>query len=138
MAEASNAPALVAIPFPPLNFNQQVQLWPAITATQQTICNALLSTSEKMRGAKKTGKKPLAASSRSTIMPGIFPTLRITFVAPMLPLPTLRMSIPRAFAHKKPVGIDPRKYEATAHPMKIAAVISQECGIGEIWFVPRD
>jgi hypothetical protein len=35
------------------------------------------------------------------------------------------MSSPRAFAHKKPVGIDPRRYEATAHPMKIIAVISQ-------------
>ena len=56
-------------------------------------------------------------------MPGPFPRVRITFVAPMLPLPTTRMSIPRAFAQRKPVGIEPRRYEAAAQPIQITAVM---------------
>jgi len=121
---ASNAPPLVAIPFPPLKLSQQVQLWPAITNKQQTICSALRLRFGKIWGAKKTGTKPFAASISSTAMPGPLPSARITFVAPMLPLPTVRMSMPRALPHRKPVGIEPRRYERIPHPTKIAAVMS--------------
>ena len=34
----------------------------------------------------------------------------MAFVAPMLPLPTLRMSMPFAFATRNPVGIEPSRY----------------------------
>ena len=37
---AAKAPALVATPLPPLNFSQHVQLCPAMTAIQHTICRA--------------------------------------------------------------------------------------------------
>ena len=35
--------------------------------------------------------------------------MRNTLVAPMLPLPTVRISTPRAFATRKPVGIEPKQ-----------------------------
>ncbi len=38
----------------------------------------------------------------------------MAFVAPMFPLPTVRMSMPFARAARKPVGIEPSKYAATA------------------------
>jgi hypothetical protein len=38
----------------------------------------------------------------------------MAFVAPMLPLPTARMSMPFAFAARKPVGIEPSRYAASA------------------------
>src|ERR1700722_15927129 len=108
---ASMAPELVATPLPPLNFNQHVQLWPAITKIQQVICNVVGSTlgNWNKRGAMYTGRKPFAASINNTARPGPFPSARITLVAPILPLPTLRISIPRALAQRKPVGMEPRK-----------------------------
>src|ERR1700722_15559685 len=71
---ASMAPELVATPLPPLNFNQHVQLWPAITKRQQVICNATGLTSGNSRGAMYTGRKPFAASSNSTARPGPLPS----------------------------------------------------------------
>src|ERR1022692_906624 len=67
---ASKAPALVATPLPPLNFNQHVQLWPAITEIQQMICSVVWSTLGNRRGATYTGRNPFAASSNSTARPG--------------------------------------------------------------------
>src|SRR5438093_398712 len=80
---ANSAPALVAMPLPPLNFNQQVQLCPAITKTQHTICR--LWSPPNIRGATNTGTNPLSASTTNTAMPGPLPSARITLVAPMLP-----------------------------------------------------
>src|ERR1700722_11891047 len=68
--KASMAPELVATPLPPLNFNQHVQLWPAITKMQQMICNVVRSTLGNRRGAIYTGRKPFAASINNTAKPG--------------------------------------------------------------------
>src|SRR5208283_3321690 len=90
---------------------------------QQRICNVVWSTAGNILGAKNTGANPLAASISNTMMPGHLPSVRITFVAPILPLPTVRMSIPRALAQRNPVGIDPNKYETTAQPTQMAVVM---------------
>ena len=44
-----------------------------------------------------------------TKMPAGLPRIRNTLVAPMLPLPTVRMSMPARFATRKPVGIEPSR-----------------------------
>ena len=45
--------------------------------------------------ATRTGSAPFAKSSRNTRMPKRRPKIRPTLVAPMLPLPWLKMSTPR-------------------------------------------
>ena len=57
----------------------------------------------------KTGRNPLSASPISTAIAKPRPSARATLVAPMLPLPTLRRSTPRARATMSPVGIDPTR-----------------------------
>ena len=62
----------------------------------------------------RTATQPFNASTRRTRIPAGFPRTRSAFVAPMFPLPTLRISMPFTRATRKPVGIEPNKYEATA------------------------
>src|SRR5947209_3611037 len=63
--------------------------------------------------ARSTPQEPLAASSASTASPCFQPSVRRTFVAPMLPLPCWRMSrIPAERATSRPLGIDPTRYAA--------------------------
>ena len=45
--------------------------------------------------ATKAGTNPLSVSRTTTAIPRPGPKVRHTFVAPMLPLPTVRMSTPR-------------------------------------------
>ena len=65
-------------------------------------------------GSKAQAAYPLNASSNSTPIPIGLPSTRMALVAPMLPLPTLRMSMPLAFATRKPNGIEPSKYAPSA------------------------
>ena len=56
-----------------------------------------------------TASQPFNASASSTAMPAGLPRMRSTLVAPILPLPTVRMSMPRALATRKPVGMEPSR-----------------------------
>ncbi len=48
-------------------------------------------------------------------MPAALPAARITFVAPILPLPTFLGSAPLQFARSRPTGTEPSRYEPITH-----------------------
>ena len=56
-----------------------------------------------------TASHPFAASQKKVISPHFLPSTRQTFVAPMLPLPCCRMSMPRDLETMSPNGIEPRR-----------------------------
>src|SRR5215475_12700200 len=66
---------------------------------------------------KATAAQPFKASANKTKMPAALPKERNTLVAPMLPLPTVRISRARALATRKPVGMEPSKYPKIAVAM---------------------
>ena len=69
----------------------------------------------KIIGAiKEQAANPFSASISNTKIPAGLPSARMALVAPMLPLPTARMSMPFALAIRKPVGIEPIRYAASA------------------------
>src|SRR5512133_3289958 len=53
--------------------------------------------------------KPFSASRSRHGIPKFFPRTRNTLVAPMLPEPCWRMSIPRDLAMSRPKGMEPRR-----------------------------
>ena len=69
--------------------------------------HAIASADRPRRRPSHTGTNPFAASSASTAIAQPLPIARATLVAPMLPLPTWRRSIPFARASNSPNGIDP-------------------------------
>ena len=102
-----NIPAAVATPLPPLNLSQMGKQWPARAASAAIIIQ--VAESCESRAARSTAAEPFATSRISVRIPASGPTTRATFVAPMLPLPPLRTSVPpNNFARISPKGIAPR------------------------------
>ena len=50
--------------------------------------------------SRKSARKPFAKSQKNAAKPQLRPSTRPTLVAPMLPLPCWRTSMPRALAHE--------------------------------------
>ncbi len=97
-ARPSNTPSVVAIPLPPLKLRKIVQLWPQIQLKPKIIRTAS-SESKVILGPrrfprKNTTRKPFNISRNRTAMPGALPRTRRALVAPTLPEPDLRISIP--------------------------------------------
>src|SRR5581483_2033266 len=89
---------------------------PAAAAHARSSC---ASTPAARASAKPTytGPTPFAMSSRMTSTPAFAPDVRITFVAPVAPLPYSRMSMPRV---RRPM-ISPNCTEPTRYPMTALA-----------------
>ena len=103
-------PADVATPLPPLKLRKIVHMCPAMAQTATAIRTPALSL-KKWR-ATSTGAMPLAKSSANASLPSAAPQVRVTFVAPGLPEPCWRRSIPlQILAMIQLNGIDPIKYE---------------------------
>jgi len=101
---ASATPSEVATPLPPRPRRNSVNMCPTIAAPPAA---AITFAGKPKRRPSHTGTKPLAASAASTATAQPLPIARATFVAPMLPLPTWRRSIPLARARSIPKGIEP-------------------------------
>jgi hypothetical protein len=104
---AHKEPMPVALPFPPLNLRKIDQLWPIKT-------ESATATSSDGDGfiifAKITAKIPFPTSSTRTTMAGHTPTVRITLVIPVLPLPYCRTSMRRtSLVMRRPDGTDPMR-----------------------------
>ena len=91
-------PKVVAMPLPPLNLKNKVQLCPHMQLNPSKIGRIVLSAKlilEPRKSPKKiTGIKPFKISKIKTLIPTGFPNTRQAFVAPTLPEPNLRISIP--------------------------------------------
>ena len=89
-AAPKNTPPPVATVLPPFSKRRKSgRQWPSIAAPPaRTPALADESDPDECR------QEALAKSSNTSGMPRLFPYVRQTFVAPMLPLPTLRMSSP--------------------------------------------
>src|SRR5690348_1768288 len=102
-------PSAVATPLPPRNFIQHENMCPATAPSAAAIIHLAFPCIQL--AAIHTAEYPFPASSSSVITPAVFPATRLTFVAPMFPLPDSRTSAPRdIFTIRYPNGIDPRKY----------------------------
>src|ERR1700690_3680788 len=86
---APKTPAAVATPLPPRNPSQIGKQWP-IRAHKPAIIIHVELWSER-RAGRRTANEPFAASSNSVRIPASGPATRATLVAPMLPLPSLRI-----------------------------------------------
>src|ERR1043166_2889362 len=114
---ARRKPAEVAIPLPPLKWSQHVKLCPRIAPRPAQIRNhsragpsvSMPNHVETNVASNTTAIQPFKTSTTSTRKPAALPNDLETLVAPIFPLPTLRISIPRALARRKPEGTDPRK-----------------------------
>ncbi len=85
-------PIEVATPLPPLNFKNIGQLCPH---TLNMAANIYIELAEARKTlASNKGKKPFKKSRIKTKMPHFFPTTLTTLVAPILPEPNFRMSMP--------------------------------------------
>jgi hypothetical protein len=83
----------VATIFPPLAKPRKIGLQcPSIAAAPASAPARWPTT----RVAASAGAKPFATFRSATVKPSFGPYTRQTFVAPTLPLPSLRMSTPRA------------------------------------------
>src|SRR5271165_5546044 len=77
------------------------------------------------RAAASTAVEPLAASRTSVKIPANGPATRETLVAPILPLPALRTSLPpKVCATSKPKGMEPSRYATTGMPKWISCARS--------------
>ncbi|OPY79121.1 MAG: hypothetical protein A4E64_00516 [Syntrophorhabdus sp. PtaU1.Bin058] len=59
--------------------------------------------------AINVGRKPFTISPKSVATPSAFPAALITFVAPILPLPVFRGSLPLSLASITPIGMEPTR-----------------------------
>ncbi len=96
--KAINTPKIAAMPFPPLNPKNIVQLCPD-TQLKPKIMRSISEDKKLTFDLKKSPKKntaanPLKTSINNTVIPALFPKTRKAFVAPTLPEPNLRISIP--------------------------------------------
>jgi len=135
-ARARNAPRAVATPFPPRNLSQRGNMCPRIAnvaataARTSTIggsgvhaCSGKLGALESIQSmtsgrlisiAAATAANPFKASSSRVAIPNAG-DVRATLVAPMLPLPVARTSVPRKNRTSRyPKGIDPSRYPSSA------------------------
>ena len=88
IAKPNKTPNVAATPLPPLNPKNMLQLCPHIQAKPKTIRN--ISWSVK----KTTAAKPLKTSKANTVIPAGLPNILKALVAPTLPEPNLRISMP--------------------------------------------
>ncbi len=91
-------PRVVAMPLPPLNPKKTVQLWPQMQAIPRMM-RMMPRGRDVTLGARKfpkntIGKKPLRTSMINTVIPTGLPRTRMALVAPTLPEPNLRISMP--------------------------------------------
>jgi len=104
-ASPNSTPKEVAIPLPPLNCKNGVQLWPQIEHKPNRIlrfCSSKNFVLVKKKPAKNTTLiKPFNISRIKTAIPSFLPRTRIALVAPTLPEPTLRISIPLSNLQKR-------------------------------------
>ena len=100
-----NTPAAVATPLPPRKRANNENTCPRIA---QAPARASPHGPRPSATPRRTAREPFATSARSVRTPKRTPTVRATFVAPMLPLPRDRTSTPRDRPNQRPVGIDPR------------------------------
>ena len=108
----SAAPNAGATPRPPLKLAKMGQLCPAITARPEAASmagycakNVLLDIIPLV--AMNTGSAPFRTSAARTMDAIRGPSKRRAFVDPVLPLPWVRISMPRNFPAINPDGIDP-------------------------------
>ncbi len=96
--KAINTPKIVAMPLPPLNPRNIVQLCPDTQLKPKiihTISEDKKLTFELKKSPKKnTAANPLKTSISNTGIPAFLPKTRKAFVAPTFPEPNLRISIP--------------------------------------------
>ena len=72
--------------------------------------------------AIRIGSAPFTKSSIAVVTPAHIPAARITFVAPIRPLPTIRTSLPvMRFTISKPTGTAPITYPIIIRP-KVSGV----------------
>lgn len=113
IASPINTPKLVAMPFPPLNLRNIVQLCPHILAKPNINLNESKEVFrlEVVKSAKSaTGIIPFEISRSNPIIPILYPSTLAKLVAPMFPEPTLRKSIfLKTFAKIKAQGIEPKR-----------------------------
>ena len=105
-------PKDVAIPFPPLNLKNTGQLWPHMLATPRSNLNVSLETLVSFINSENriTGISPFEISRIKAGMPILYPAWRKALVAPILPEPILRRSIPfKVLTRINAKGIDPKR-----------------------------
>ena len=116
---AASPPTAQAIPLPPLKCRKQLNMCPSTTARITAAAptppaGGAITCLPTSKFSSSTGSKPLQKSSKKQILPAVLPTERVTLVAPILPEPTLRISMPCSLPIMKPNGIDPIIYPARA------------------------
>src|SRR6266545_4778970 len=93
-AIARKTPRPVATPLPPLNFNHTGKQCPTTARAAAAATTQEVPASPVNHRATNTAAAPFNASSARVTTPATFPALRETLVAPVPPLPVLRMSAP--------------------------------------------
>ena len=89
---------------------------PRFSATAAAPVSKGTASTGKPRKAPQTGKNPFKISINRVATPAPRPTDRNTLVAPTLPDPTVRMSMPlRARPIRYPVGRDPAANPTKTH-----------------------
>ena len=112
-------PKPVATPLPPRKRSQTGNMWPS-TAQRAASASRVRSGTDgheqrAEQRAQPDGGAAFEQSRRNVAAPRPLPPERSTLVAPMLPLPTERMSWWRKMRTSRyPVGMDPSRYAATA------------------------
>src|SRR3569623_2979128 len=104
----SDPPSDVAPPLPPRPRRKIVNQRPTNVARPASATTTGRSGHSAL--AAVTGRNPFSASHSSTNTAHFLPGARATLVAPMLPLPTVRPSMPRALPASNPEGNDPSTY----------------------------
>src|ERR1700693_1861720 len=118
---ARKTPRAVATPFPPLKLSQMGKQCPNNTARPAIIIQVALSW--EYRAASQTAAEPFAVSSTKVKMPAAGPATRVTFAAPILPLPEVRISLlPKILVIKIPHGMEPSRYAVTTIPRSVRGI----------------
>ena len=113
---AMPAPAAVASPAPPLNRRNNGYQCPSTAAAPAT---AASSAGNPKNPARATARMPFKPSPRKTNTPKRRLTVRNTFAAPGLRVPTSRMSTPRIRVSRTAMGSDPRRYPMTTDAIRV-------------------
>ena len=105
-----NPPSIVAMPLPPLNFNQIGKQWPIIEPERRINKYVALSLVNSKYLNKIIKNRLLKASSNSTNKAKILLPVLNALVAPIFPLPIFLISpYPHKLVKIKPNGMDPKK-----------------------------
>ncbi len=97
-AKPNNTPMVVAMPLPPLNLKNIVQLWPEMQQkpkrTRAVMSEIPVILAAMILPKKNTATNPFKISKTNTAIPTGLPSTLNALVAPTLPEPNLRISIP--------------------------------------------